>query len=321
MWDMSREQHSEYEGPALPIFKFLPKGTEHWWVRILWEPLFVYCTTFTLSNMRILQPSASRYLYLGAILLAVKSYIEWYQLWEWTRKILDSRFVAPIITKLAEDKATDAELATVHLAGFPRNIDPALRQSAIAQIARSYGQDVPTASTSQTVASANPSGEPKLALSKAAIRNIFFAFGFISTLSAVMYFVDGVKEAATQVKQAVATPASVTGTWRGVGQLPKAGNTILTLDLSDANGVVIGTVKKELHVPGRNPQSDLGRITGRSSDGTATLHESRMQGQSPYSSWCSMERLTLTPQGTRAMTARWQDPPCQGGSLVLEKIR
>jgi hypothetical protein len=58
---------------------------------------------------------------------------------------MDARFAGPIIAKLVENRATEEDLATVHLASFPKNLSPDLREAAVSHIARAYS--VPTEST------------------------------------------------------------------------------------------------------------------------------------------------------------------------------
>lgn len=46
----------------------------------------------------------------------------------------------PSAAKLLDNKATESELATIHLAGLPKNIAPDLRQTAASPIARAFSE-------------------------------------------------------------------------------------------------------------------------------------------------------------------------------------
>src|ERR1035438_10776801 len=68
--------------------------------------------------------------------LAMKEYVSWYRQWEFLRGILDLRNIAPIIAKVTENKASDDDLATVHLASIPRDMPDELRRSFASHIDR-----------------------------------------------------------------------------------------------------------------------------------------------------------------------------------------
>lgn len=138
MIDMSREKHSEFAGPALPFFAVIPGGGSFWVTRIALEPAFVFIVATVLGRMLILQPGVTIYLQIAALALAMKNFIGWYKAWEFLRTQMDLRFAAPIIAKLGEGRATEDELAAVHLASFPKNLDPDIRSAAVSHIARSY---------------------------------------------------------------------------------------------------------------------------------------------------------------------------------------
>jgi hypothetical protein len=143
MVHMEREQHSEYEGPALPFFQILPKGKSFWFVRIILEPAFVFVLSIVLSDLFIAQTDLVLYLRFAALALLMKSFIAWYRAWENLRILIDVRTSAPLINKLINNEASEEELATIHLASFPKNIDPEIRQAALTQIAHRYSTDNP----------------------------------------------------------------------------------------------------------------------------------------------------------------------------------
>jgi hypothetical protein len=48
---------------------------------------------------------------------------------------MDLRFAGPLVAKAATGKATERELAQIHLAGFPTSIPVEIRTAAIAEMA------------------------------------------------------------------------------------------------------------------------------------------------------------------------------------------
>lgn len=141
MLNPGSELHSEYEGPALPFFQILPKGKSFWFVRVILEPALVLVLSIVLADLYIAQSNLSLYLKLAALALFAKNFISWFRAWEYIRRLLDMRNAAPAIAKLVDDEATDEDLAPIHLASFPKNIDPDIRQAAAKQIARAYSTD------------------------------------------------------------------------------------------------------------------------------------------------------------------------------------
>jgi len=153
MIHMELEQNSEYEGPPLFFFKLLPGSNSFWVTRIVLEPAFVFVAASTLERIFILQSGLATYLQMAALMLAMQNFVAWYASWQYLRKLMDARFAGPIIAKLVENRATEDDLATVHLASFPKNLSPEIRQSAVAHIARVFSAktDAPAnASTPQS---------------------------------------------------------------------------------------------------------------------------------------------------------------------------
>jgi hypothetical protein len=138
---MERETHSQYEGPALPLFQLLPKGKSFWFVRIVLEPAFVLVLAIVLQDLFIAQSNLALYLKLAALALLMKQFFAWFRAWEYIRQILDTRIAALSIARLAEGQASEAELEPLHLASIPQNIDPEIRKATIAHVARSYMQE------------------------------------------------------------------------------------------------------------------------------------------------------------------------------------
>lgn len=137
------ELHSRFEGPPLPFFFLLPGSKSFFFVRIVLEPGAVFIATTILANFRIITPGLSIFLHLSALCLVVKEFIDWQQSWIRIRDLLDSRNAGPLIAKLMDNTATEAELAPIHLASFPRNLSDELRKETIVQIARAYNVRTP----------------------------------------------------------------------------------------------------------------------------------------------------------------------------------
>ncbi len=135
MIHMEREQHSEYEGDALPFFALLPFGGSFWLVRILWEPALVAVLGIALRVIRVIDRPAMVYLLVAAVLLSFKNFLSWYQCWLHLRILMDAKFAGPLVAKAATGKATEKELAQVHMAGFPKSVPVDIRTAAIAEMA------------------------------------------------------------------------------------------------------------------------------------------------------------------------------------------
>jgi len=137
------ELHSEFEGPALPFFRLLPKGNSWWFVRIVLEPATVLITAIVLQDLHIFQASLGFYLRFAALALFVKNWIGWYRGWQYVRNLLDQRNAGPLIGKLVDNTATEEELAPIHLASFPKNLSPEIRAAAVTQLANTYSVENP----------------------------------------------------------------------------------------------------------------------------------------------------------------------------------
>jgi hypothetical protein len=138
MLHMELEQHSEFEGPPLPFFQLLPKSQSFWFTRIVLEPAFVFLLAIVLEDFYIVQSPLGLYLKFAAFALMVKTFIAWFNAWSFLRQAIDTRNSAPILAKLVENQATEEDLATLHIASFPKNVDPEIRQSAAVHLARVF---------------------------------------------------------------------------------------------------------------------------------------------------------------------------------------
>lgn len=135
IFHMELEDHSRFEGPALPFFSHLPLGHSFWFVRVVWEPAFVAAAAIAMRLMSILDRPAMVFLLISAAMLACKNYLSWYQAWLHLRTMMDSKCVAPLLAKAVAGKATEKELAPIHMAGFVGVAPPEVKAAAIAQMA------------------------------------------------------------------------------------------------------------------------------------------------------------------------------------------
>jgi hypothetical protein len=140
MLHMEREQHSLYEGPALFFFNWLPKAS-FWRVRIIYEPLFLIALSIVLPNFFILEPAAANFLLISAIFVAMKNYTGWYMHWQFIRELMDMRFAGPVIAALADNRETEEDMASIHLASFPKDLSPDIRKAAVSHIARIFSAE------------------------------------------------------------------------------------------------------------------------------------------------------------------------------------
>lgn len=135
IFHMEREQHSQFEGEALPFFAHLPLGNSFWAVRVLWEPLFVGVVAVILRLVTLLDRPAMIYLIVCAVMLAFKNYLSWYQSWLHLRTLMDAKFAGPLIAKAVSGKASEKELSQVHMAGFLGSVPAEIRAAAIVEMA------------------------------------------------------------------------------------------------------------------------------------------------------------------------------------------
>jgi hypothetical protein len=132
------ELNSEFEGPPLPFFRLIPGSGSFWFTRIVLEPSFVFVLATVLERIFVIQSGLSTYLHIAALSLVMKNWICWFKAWKVIRKALDIKNIGPIFGKIIENKATPDEMASVHIAGFPKNTPSEIRQAAGAYLARPY---------------------------------------------------------------------------------------------------------------------------------------------------------------------------------------
>jgi hypothetical protein len=137
MTHMHTEDISDFEGPALPIFQYIPWQSFHM-TRIVFEPLFVLLLAVVLKDCFIIQENLAIFLELSALVLFLKSVTSYFQGFVALRMLLDAKNKARILAKFAQNTTTPEEEAKVNIASFPKDVSPELRAEAIASIARSY---------------------------------------------------------------------------------------------------------------------------------------------------------------------------------------
>jgi hypothetical protein len=135
------EQLSTYEGPPLPILQLFPKYLNHFFTRIITEPVLVFVIATVLGRLFIFQSSLTTYLQIAAMMLAVKEYIAFYRSWEYLRDLRDAKFIGPIISSIVNNEEGAEDMAAMHFATLPRNLSPDLRHAAMANIARVFSHE------------------------------------------------------------------------------------------------------------------------------------------------------------------------------------
>lgn len=131
---MDLERFSQFEGPALPFFRLFPGGRSFWLVRIVWEPVTVWVIASLLQTFLIITSGLATFLHLAAFLLAMKCYVMWYRGWEFARNLMDMQNAGPMLGKIADNEASQEDMATLHLASLPKSLSPDIRQKTVSYI-------------------------------------------------------------------------------------------------------------------------------------------------------------------------------------------
>ena len=121
------EEFSYSEGPALPFFALPPKSKSFHFTRIVLEPAFVFIAAGLLEQMFIIQSGLGTYLRFAALAMVMQHFVSWYRSWQFIRDVLDNRYAAPVIAKIADNSATESELAQIHLSALPQNLPDDIR--------------------------------------------------------------------------------------------------------------------------------------------------------------------------------------------------
>jgi hypothetical protein len=137
MLNPASEVYSRSAGPLLFFFRYLPKGESYWFCRIVWEPTLIFVLAVVLRRLLIIQSSLETYLQIAAFFCAMKQYIVWYTTWKKMRKILDAKYLGPLIARATENNASKEEMAQAHMAVLPPDIPgPVRRQTYVASAVR-----------------------------------------------------------------------------------------------------------------------------------------------------------------------------------------
>ena len=140
MLHMDREKYSFSEGPPLFFFGWLPNAT-FWRIRIIYEPLFLAALSIVLPNFFIIDAATGYFLFASALCLVMKNYTAWYLQWQQLREFMDMSFAGPVIARFAENPEADQELETIHLASFPKDLPPDVRNAAISHLVQSFSPE------------------------------------------------------------------------------------------------------------------------------------------------------------------------------------
>lgn len=138
MFHPEREDLSQFEGPALFFFNYLPKSQSFYFVRTVWEPLAVLLVSIVLQDLYIIQSPLALYLRCAAFAMMMRSFIAWFRGWEVQREILDSKYVGQIVSKIADGTATPSERDQIFVATIPPLSPP--QETAGAHPARTENQ-------------------------------------------------------------------------------------------------------------------------------------------------------------------------------------
>jgi hypothetical protein len=74
----------------------------------------------------------------------MKEYIAWFRMWLFLREMMDAKCAGPIIARMVDNRATEEDLASIHLASFPKNLPHDIREAAVSHIARAFSAETET---------------------------------------------------------------------------------------------------------------------------------------------------------------------------------
>jgi hypothetical protein len=144
-FDVSREQHSRYEGPALLPIRLLPWGQSFWICRILIEPAVIAVVALYMRRLMIFDAALSNFLLFAALCLVAKQYLTWHSSWCFQRDILDAKFAGPVLAALLDDTANAKELDKLHIVSIPKSTPPDVRRATVEHMVRVISQSDYTA--------------------------------------------------------------------------------------------------------------------------------------------------------------------------------
>ena len=114
------ENHSEFDGPALFFFNYLPKSRSFYFVRVVWEPAAVLIASIILQDLFIIQSPLALYLKFAAFAMMMRSFIAWFRGWEVERIMRDTQWAGQIMSKIADGSATQLERDQILVATIPK---------------------------------------------------------------------------------------------------------------------------------------------------------------------------------------------------------
>ena len=341
-----REMNSMYEGPPLPFFFLLPNAG-FWTIRIIYEPLFVFGLSMVLANLLIIQGPLALYLQVAALMLAMKQFVAWYKFWSLSRNLLDAANVAPIISRIVDNKASDEDMARIHMASLPTNLPPDVRKATIAHLAREF-----SVSQSDSQQARNPeagnSGLKFIFLMLIITLFLCFIMGGVTlrrTITRLAHRAVVVEKriagrpsalrANSPQERAVAAQADafrslsyLSGIWQGGGTSREQGICNLRLEIRPkAENLFAGysTMTCIPVMPHRTPNA-LSAILWRSPR-SAILEAKPANGSIPFyvlkqygmAEECRLTALTVTPFGAQ-IGVEWHNGTCSGAEMVLSRV-
>jgi hypothetical protein len=137
----AREMYSFWEGPPLPFINLVPKSRSFWATRIIIEPAIVFLAATLLGNAFIFQSGLVTFLQCAAMCGGMLHFVRWYRSWQEIRDSMDTANIAPLMAKLIDNTATEADLAPVHIAKLPSDLPEEIRRRTAVHIARAHSAE------------------------------------------------------------------------------------------------------------------------------------------------------------------------------------
>ncbi len=134
---------------------------------------------------------------------------------------------------------------------------------------------------------------------------------------------------------ALASPGNLSGNWRGRTAIPGRGICMLSIELHEneaAHFSGFSSLGCSNYAPLMSPEArnPAAAILNRLSPATAVLSGTMENGSIHFRvdktigasrNGCAATSFTLTPFGTNQLAAEWQEGTCQGGHVILQKVR
>lgn len=322
MLHMELEENSMFEGPALPFFRLLPKGNSYWWVRLIYEPLTVYALSLVLGNLFIIQRSLMLYLQISSLLLFLKQYVAWFKLWSYIRNLMDMANAGPIVAQIVANRASEDDMARVHLASLPKNLSPEIRKAILAHLARAFSPPEDESTKPPRSPEAGSSG-----LKFIFLMLVIAAFFCLATCGPTLRRVIAqlARPANAQEASIAARPSPVQA--NGASKNASVEQAAAFRSLSYLGGIWAGSsisaeqaamcaLKLEIRplLRQRSPHSPI--LTGIPTTSEIIFHVERLIDSDAE---CPMTALTAAPFGVAQLAVEWKNGTCPGGQMLLTR--